>query len=212
MAYIYKITNQINQHSYIGKTEYVNPSRRWKEHLSEATKQRFNHRAIYKAIQKYGKENFTFEVLEETNNPNEREQYYICKYNTYHNGYNETLGGDGAQCLELPEKEICLYYLNHSLTETAKYFFHDRETIKKVLYKNNIPFHTHQEGILLTTSYPVVKIDPKTNEIIQIYSSLSEAEKDNGNTQHIGDVIKGRRKTCKGYKWKKYNDLINNTM
>lgn len=207
MAYIYKITNQINQHSYIGKTEYVNPNRRWKEHLSEATKQRFNHRAIYRAIQKYGKENFSFEILEETNNPNEREQYYILKYNTYHNGYNETLGGDGTKYLELPEKEICLYYLNHSLTETSKHFSHDRETIKKVLYKNNIPFHSCQKGVILTTSYPVVKIDPKTNEVIQIYTSLSEAEKDNGNTQHIGDVIKGRRKTCKGYKWKKYSDL-----
>lgn len=40
MAYIYKITNLINQHSYIGKTEAINPLDRWKEHLREATKKK----------------------------------------------------------------------------------------------------------------------------------------------------------------------------
>lgn len=201
MAYIYKITNLLNQHSYIGKTEYVNPQRRWKEHLHEATKERYNHRAIYRAIQKYGKENFSFEIIEETNNPNEREQYYIQYYDTYHNGYNETLGGDGSCYLKLPEQEICKYYLQHSLIETAKFFQHDRETIKRILYKNNIPIKTIQESILLRNSYPVAKIDKNTNEIIQIYPSLQEAEKNNGNTHHIADVIHGKRKTCKGYKW-----------
>lgn len=180
---------------------------RWKEHLSEATRKRSNHRAIYRAIRKYGKENFNFEVLEETDFPNEREKYYIQLYNTYHNGYNETLGGDGSCFLVLPENDICIYYLNHSLSDTAKHFQHDREVIKRVLYKNNIPFHSHKESTILGVSYPVVQIDPKTNEVIKVFSTLAEAEKATGNTYHIGDVIKGRRKTCKGYKWAKYEDL-----
>jgi hypothetical protein len=48
----------------------------------------------------------------------------------------------------------------------------------------------------------VVKIDAKTNEILAVYCSTAEAERENGNTNHIADVCNGKRKTCKGYKWK----------
>ena len=203
MAYIYQIINLINQKRYIGKTEKINPNDRWREHLKDAKREYRNNRALYKAINKYGAENFTFEILEQTDSPNEREQYYIQYFDTYHNGYNETLGGDGASYLELPEQEICKYYLTHSLKETSSFFGHDKESIKKVLYKNNIPMRDGSNSRILASSYAVAQIDPKTDEIIHIFSSVHEAEKATGNTQHISDVVHGRRKTCKGYKWKK---------
>ena len=202
-AYIYQIVNKINQKKYIGKTEKINPEDRWREHLKDAQRDYRKDRALYRAINKYGVNNFEFSILEETNFPNEREQYYIQYYDTYHNGYNETLGGDGASYLELPEQEICNYYLKNSLKATVSFFGHDKETIKKILYKNNIPLREGTERMIMATSYPVAQIDPQTNEIIHIFSSLSEAEKATGNTHHISDVINGRRKTCKGYKWKK---------
>ena len=44
-------------------------------------------------MRKYGLENFTFEVLEECDAAalNERELYWIRKYDSYNNGYNATL-------------------------------------------------------------------------------------------------------------------------
>ena len=48
----------------------------------------------------------------------------------------------------------------------------------------------------------VAKIDPITNKIIEIYPSISEAERQNGNSKHIGHVCRGQRKSCKGYFWK----------
>ena len=203
MAYIYQITNLINQKKYIGKTEKINPIDRWKEHLKDAKRDYRKDRALYKAINKYGAENFSFKILEETDSPNEREQYYIKYYDTYHNGYNETLGGDGASYLELPEQEICKYYLSHSLSDTVKQFSHDKETIKKILYKNNIPLREGTDRMVLATSYAVAKIDINTKEILEIYPSLHAAELANGNSHHISDVIKGRRKTCKGFYWEK---------
>ena len=203
MAYIYKITNLINQHSYIGKTEALNPEDRWKEHLHEATKGRSWHRAIYRAIRKYGKENFSFEVIEETSNPEEREKYYIQYYDTYNNGYNETMGGDGASYLQLPEEKICNYYSTHSLKETAEFFGHDKDTISRVLYKNKIKTRTRSEQRILASSYSVAQIDPTTNKIIKIFSSVAEAEQATGNTHHISDAISGKGKTCKGYYWKR---------
>jgi len=62
---------------------------------------------------------------------------------------------------------------------------------------------TMSEARIIASSYPVAKLDKDTEEIIEIYPSLKAAEYANGNTHHISDVIKGTRKTCKGFKWKK---------
>lgn len=204
MAYIYKITNQINNKSYIGKTENVNPNRRWSQHKAEAQKERNSERALYKAINKYGIANFSFEIIEETNEPEKREIYFIALYDTYHNGYNETLGGDGAKYLELPEEEICAYYLNsHTVKEVSKQFGHDPETIRRVLYRHNIDIISSQEITKQRNSKAVAKIDKDTDEIIEIYPSISEAERLNPKCHsHIKDVCRGKRKTTGGYKWK----------
>ena len=203
MAYIYKIENQINHKIYIGKTNYTNPQKRWKQHLADSQNPNRNHRALYRAINKYGIDNFSFEIIEETNNPEEREKYYISYYNTYYYGYNETLGGDGASYLELPEQDICKYYLNsHTLSETSQYFNHDQATIRQVLYKNNIPIISGQEINKQKFSLAVAKLDKKTGEILEVYSSVSEAERKNNCHTHIKDVCHGKRKSAGGYGWK----------
>ena len=65
----------VNQKIYIGKTEQLNPQKRWNEHQADAKNPNRNHRALYKAINKYGVENFNFEVIEETDSPEEKEVY-----------------------------------------------------------------------------------------------------------------------------------------
>ena len=53
---------------------------------------------IHRAIRKYGIENFTSEILEKNipeNLLDIREEYYIQKYDTFYQGYNATLGGQG---------------------------------------------------------------------------------------------------------------------
>lgn len=104
MTYIYKFTNKINNHCYIGQTN--NLQKRYNGHKSEA----FNEKAsgywlpFHCAIRKYGIENFDYEVLEEIadgesqNFINEREQYFIAYYHSLknENGYNVTVGGEGC--------------------------------------------------------------------------------------------------------------------
>lgn len=203
MAYIYKIENQINHKVYIGKTDYTNPNRRWTQHKTDSQNPQRNHRALYKAMNKYGLENFTFSVIEETSKPEEREIYYIQQYNSFHFGYNETLGGDGRKYLDLPEQEICKFYLDsHTLTETSNYFGHDSETIRQVLYKYNISIMSGQEINKQKLSLPVAKLNKKTGEIIEIYASVSEAERCNNCHTHIKDVCHGKRKSAGGFGWK----------
>lgn len=92
-GYIYKVTNQINGKSYIGKKH---------GNITETKKYFGSGIAIKEAIEKYGQENFIKEILEIVDgyDLNERERYWIEYYNTYGNGYNMTVGGDGSNGFE----------------------------------------------------------------------------------------------------------------
>ena len=91
MGYIYKIVNDINNKIYIGKTEF-NIQKRFEEHIRDSQKEHKN-RPLYNAMNKYGIQHFKIELIEECNNLEEREKYWISFYDSYKNGYNATLGG-----------------------------------------------------------------------------------------------------------------------
>ena len=89
---IYKWTCLDTGKSYIGQT--VNPKQRYKCHLKSALTTNCNS-PFYYDLSKYN--NWTYTVLEEDidrgEKLNERELYYITKYNTiYPNGYNLRYG------------------------------------------------------------------------------------------------------------------------
>jgi len=133
VAYIYSITNNINQKKYIGKTSQTNPYTRWKQHLQLARNKnnlQENNSAhsmpIVRAISKYGESNFKFRVLEECTEEsvNEREKYYIRKYNTADgSGYNCTYGGEGVK---KPKK----YWSNHPHSKAVSCYTLDGEWVR----------------------------------------------------------------------------------
>ena len=84
---IYRITNKINGKSYIGQSIHI--ERRWEEHCKPSSSS-----LVSKAIHKYGKINFLFEILEECQieDLDLLEQYWIKKENTISPfGYNIAL-------------------------------------------------------------------------------------------------------------------------
>lgn len=93
---IYKITNDINDKIYIGKTE-EKLNERWSRHIYDATLTNSKNRPLYNAINKYGIQHFFITEIESCNveELSEREKYWIAYYNSYYNGYNATLGGEG---------------------------------------------------------------------------------------------------------------------
>ena len=93
MAYIYQITNNINGKIYIGKTEF-SLEKRFKEHCKDAFKREDEKRPLYAAMRKYGIENFKISLIEETENPEEREIFWIEQKRSFKNGYNATIGVD----------------------------------------------------------------------------------------------------------------------
>lgn len=67
MPYIYKITNNVNQKIYIGKTS-TSIEERWKNHCKDSKAETKEKRPLYSAIRKYGIECFSIEQIEEVEN------------------------------------------------------------------------------------------------------------------------------------------------
>lgn len=95
---IYIATNKINGKSYIGQS--LNIESRIKEHLYRYNKPSSNsyNSLFYRALRKYGKDNFQFSVLESSDSfdrqtLNDLEVFYIRRYDSFHNGYNMNYGG-----------------------------------------------------------------------------------------------------------------------
>ena len=202
MSYIYKITNTYNNKAYIGKTDHSNPINRWKEHLRDCRKETEQKRPLYSAINKYGVEAFTFEVLEETSQPSEREVYYIEYYKTFTNGYNATKGGDGTS--KINKDEIISYYLKHNPTmkELALQLKLDQKTCRKVLKEHGIVHTKKIENLYKSVTQLTLDGVP-----VQTFTSISEAAKTLGDikyTTNISRCCRGLRQTTLGFKWK-YN-------
>ena len=88
--YIYKITNKINGLCYIGQSK--DPDRRFKEHCQR--NESYNS-LVHQAIVKYGKDNFTFEVLGFFEDYNEKEKAFIKEFDCLApHGYNIQEGGE----------------------------------------------------------------------------------------------------------------------
>lgn len=124
------------------------------------------------AIKKYGKEQFYVELLE-GNIPidqlDEKEIYYIDKYDSYHNGYNSTPGGDGRIINKLNNEEELLELAKSGIDskQLAKKFGVDYITVLRTLHK--LGFYYHDFGINVKDVIRLVA-DGKTNvEISEIY-------------------------------------------
>ena len=106
MYTIYKYTNQIDGKVYIGQTKHSLEKR--------AQANGKNYRGcpyFYSAIQKYGWDNFSSEILEVVNTieeANEREMYYISLFDSTNpiNGYNILNGGDCGPINDITRKKI----------------------------------------------------------------------------------------------------------
>lgn len=111
-GYIYRhwiINDKGIEKSYIGRVYNKTPEKRWgingKKYLGKDKNGKEKEHKMARAIKKYGWESFNHEILlhfscntkEETNFwLNQWEKWYIEKYNSYYNGYNSTLGGEGV--------------------------------------------------------------------------------------------------------------------
>lgn len=95
MIGIYSIMNKQNKKYYIGQS--VDIFHRFSQHKCELNKNEHVNKHLQYSWNKYGQDNFEFKIVEECQKEklNERERYWITQYDSYNNGYNLDLGGDG---------------------------------------------------------------------------------------------------------------------
>ena len=133
MSFIYKISNTINSKLYIGKTSN-SIGKRWKEHLRDSKKESFVIRPLYRAMKKYGTDVFKIELVEEVSESsvNVREIYWINYYNSFKEGYNATLGGDGSSYIDR-DSVVSTYTELKSMRATSNHLNIDEKTVRKIL-------------------------------------------------------------------------------
>ena len=176
MAYIYKITNKVNNKCYIGKT-LKTIEERWIEHCRDYLRRDEEKRPLYSAMKKYGIKNFKIEEIEQCNEQivNEREKYWIQYFNSYKNGYNATLGGDGKAYLDR-KKIIELYNKYKIIKVVADKMNCSTEGVSKVLKQEGIETLNTKETAILSQGKKVAMLDKNTEQTLKIFNSISEAE------------------------------------
>ena len=101
---IYKILNKINNKVYIGQTKNK-PNRRWCQHKRKLSLNKHTNSYLQSAWNKYGKENFIFEVLDKnidsSDKLDELEIHWISFYNSTDRkfGYNLECGGSKSKII-----------------------------------------------------------------------------------------------------------------
>jgi group I intron endonuclease len=207
MAFIYKITNQINDKLYIGKT-YKTIEQRFKEHCKASKNKKTFHRPLYSAMNKYGIDKFQIELIEETDIPEEREQYWIKYYDSYKNGYNATLGGDGKPYID-HQKVVELYKVYQNQKQVSNLMNIDEGTVRTILREQKVEILSSPEVNKKALSKKIAQLDLEGN-VLNVFDSAIEAARQlgkitstsNGASSHITDVCRGKRKTAYHYKWK----------
>lgn len=110
MKGIYKIVCLGNNKIYIGKS--VDIESRFKKHLSDL---RLNkHHSIYlqNSYNKYGENSLVFDIVEECDDNISQEELslkeikYIEEFNSFKDGFNETIGGEGRSRVVIDEERL----------------------------------------------------------------------------------------------------------
>ena len=203
MAFIYKIVNDINNKVYIGKTE-ESVEKRFKEHCQARCQSQVNSRPLYSAMNKYGVNHFRVEQIEETDSPEEREQYWIKEYDSYgSSGYNATKGGDGARYADY-DLIFSLWNQGFSNKEICQKLNYDTATVRAALQNFGVSKAERQERGRIKLSKKILMIDKDTDKVLKTFLSITDALSflNKGNGGHISQVCQGKRKTAYGYKWK----------
>lgn len=204
-GFIYKITNKVNNKIYIGKT-MTSIEKRFQEHIRESRKERTENRPLYRAIRKYGKENFTIELVESCPIEilSDREIYWIDYFSSYKEGYNATLGGDGKPLYDynIFVKE---FLSGKNIKDIAKEYNCCADTVSAAVKLAGLDSNqnAHIKGILMK--------DIK-GKVLQTFVSRSQAAEwliQNGYSKTskgkvasvIGRVANHKRKSAYGFMW-----------
>lgn len=189
---IYKITNLINNKVYIGQT--VQPLyKRWWRHCHNGKSS-----VIGSAIEKYGKDNFSIEVIDTATTLeelNDKEIFWINHYNSISpNGYNIAGGGRNHIVTDELRKRLSDSHKGKGCGKDNPFYGrHHSEEAKQIFSKRN-------KGNSYAPRRKVICV-----ETAIVYDSIAEAQRIT-KINNISIACSGRIKHAGGYHWKYYDE------
>ena len=193
---IYRFQNQITKESYIGQS--INLEERYNRHKRSYINGTTD---FYQAIQQYGWNNFSYEILEycPVKDLNDREVYWIAYYNSYHNGYNMNKGGSNKSSVDY-EQVFDLWKQGKKPKEISELMGIGLSTTYIVL--NSFPESASAiNSNEVLEKFKVYQYDLDGN-FIKEWSSRKAVQRElNIYATAIGKVINKERNSAGGYQW-----------
>jgi len=211
---IYKITNDINSKIYVGQTS-KSIEERFNRHCAEGKWRNTKKMPIVFAIQKYGKDHFKIELLEELPNYynqdqiDEAEKRWGMKLNCFSpNGYNLRLGNGrhsfspesiekirranlGRKASEETKRRLSISHTGYKMKETTKQ--------KLSTYWKGIQLSSEaRKNALLSSQKEYDLIDPMGNKIH--ITNMAKFCRENGyGKARMCELTRGKIKSYKGW-------------
>lgn len=231
-GFIYITTNHINNKKYIGQKKY-DKNNNWKTYLGSGI-------ILTRAIDKYGRENFSKEIIEECESKrqlNEREKYWIAYYNAVDSDefYNIASGGDGGR--------TCYGSTHHASKKVYQYdkdgnFIKEWDNAQRASESLNIcvsDIHIvcrGNKGVQQAGNFmwSYIKVDKKEKyvhggitkkkilqlntsfDIVKSYKNISYVDDTIYNKEKVTNCCKFRAISHNGYYWIYANDYSENTI
>lgn len=105
---VYQILNLVNGKRYIGISKDC--ELRWQQHKNDLVKNKHKNVHLQRAWNTYGELNFEFSIIDvydyskDRRGLLEKEIEYIAKFDSFKNGYNRTIGGDGSSLITFSDE------------------------------------------------------------------------------------------------------------
>lgn len=229
---IYKATNMVTGKVYIGLT-IQGLEKRKSQHNRKADNRRYTYK-FYNAIREHGADAFIWEIVESNIKSKEllksREIYWIAFYDSFHNGYNSTTGGDGViftkevrykisrankgannSCAKLSELQVGEIKKKLSFGESPLKISRDFGISKQTIHNIKSGFHwgyisPELNGQLknsIKKRNKVILQYSLSGELVKEHSSIAEACLELGVSHtSISKCCRGQRKSAGGFIWK----------
>lgn len=189
-CYIYKIINNVTEEKYVGQT--TNFSRRIKDHKEALRVNRHKNPKLQASWNKYGEENFSiikeeFDLTKEELDKKEIEE--IEKEDSFNNGFNLTIGGDGGNTRgTLTFEQFCLAYFGNKkhpwlLNRTGRYLGVDGSIISSLVRDNSYEWY-RQKALSLSEEEKNKYID-SFEKALDIKNNPPKPKKDKLTTEQI---------------------------
>lgn len=199
---IYKATSATTGKVYIGQTSQ-SLQERIRQHNSHAYGHQYTYH-FHNAIRKYGINDFDYEIIEDNITSkdalNERERYWISYYNSYYEGYNSTMGGDGNVRRD-DELIAKLFRDGRTTQEICEITGYHRGTVYKSYHTMALTEENNRRKAEQTRQRCARIVEQYTldGELIRIWSSATECGKTLGSQSLISAICRQEENMLSAY-------------